>query len=279
VASLPRFYEIFHELFHRGGSSSNCQKSGLAYFEQFVRRGVPNFRLGALKELPLEIRCAVESVTAGTPVYRCLACSGRIKIENQAHCSARCRGVCGCMVCKGIQPDGKACGVEVECEVCARQAGHGNKRPRKPVYTEQKIWSLASRQMGKVWRCNNCGFYLTRKMPPPSPEGPISGRPPWPVEWDGAIRKLNQDALDRRTFDEIVGRNRPSEFEGFAVMSVEQARESLRLMDAQEEEAFRRRADQIQREEKEEEDLRRWEEIAALPPGGSRRNRGGDGHM
>ena len=98
VSSIPDFFRFFHELFrgdyHGIEGARNCQRVGLSLFAHFAKlKGAAACDV-ALNELPADVRSAVEAVTRGTEVTRCLACA--------------------------------------EDRVCRRHSGRGTKRPADP---------------------------------------------------------------------------------------------------------------------------------------------------
>ena len=132
LSSLPAFYRIFHDIFRLSYGAKNaavyCEKRGLEVFSHFAQKaGVAVER--CKKGLPIELRCAVETVTRGTPVNRCMACAKEIPLDVE-YCSEECRGACSCMVC--------SCGVDVVCKICSKARGRGEKRPTTPAVTKHE---------------------------------------------------------------------------------------------------------------------------------------------
>ena len=127
VSFLPAFYAEWHQLF-RGdftgaAGASNCQQRALEAFAEWARSMDPAFRMPALKDMPPTERAAVESVTRGALVRRCLACSSKLlgsAGRGDAFCSAACAGVCRCAKCACIAGPGRRVH---QCPKCRGQRG------------------------------------------------------------------------------------------------------------------------------------------------------------
>lgn len=168
--SLPKFYRHFHALFRNDyRDSAGCHTKARKLFQDFVQRADPAFRLPSTSQLPLPVRVAVEGITQGEPVYRCLKCMEKMK-DDKDFCSEACQGRCRCMFCP-------LCKIEESCEVCDRNAGRGKKRPR-PVCTEQFAPEglFDSPCAHTYWTCNADGRVMRWKNHPPVYAGMECGR-------------------------------------------------------------------------------------------------------
>ena len=114
VSSIPVFFRFFHKLFredyHGLEGARNCQRVGLLLFAHFAKLQGAAACDVALKELPADVRSAVEAVTRGTQVTRCLTCAEAVAAD---HCVQTCE--------------------RDEEHVCRRHPGRGTKRPADPA--------------------------------------------------------------------------------------------------------------------------------------------------
>ena len=83
---LPLFYATYLNLFkqHSRTHERNLLKQAFECFQTFMRLEQPDYKVPACRDLPLQLRCEVESLTKGREVSRCELC----KAES---CSCQCR--------------------------------------------------------------------------------------------------------------------------------------------------------------------------------------------
>ena len=76
LESLPHFYKTYVTLFKQYCTSHerNLQQQALDCFRKFMQQTQPDFPAIVVKNLPLDLRCEVESITKGHEVRRCVKC-------------------------------------------------------------------------------------------------------------------------------------------------------------------------------------------------------------
>ena len=89
---LPRFVGIFLDIFKKymASGDSSLTKTVLTGFEHYMRQEQPDYKAPAVRDLPLELRCAVESILKGQEVNRCERCA-----KESCKCRCKCCGRLG----------------------------------------------------------------------------------------------------------------------------------------------------------------------------------------